>query len=301
MDLTLVVLAAGMGSRYGGLKQIDAVGPSGESVMDYSVFDALRTGFDHVVCVIRKSIEREFRAAVSSRFERALPVDLVFQELDDLPTGLVAPAERQKPWGTAHALWACRNAVHTPFAVINADDFYGRRSYALLAERLRESPSNAARYAMTGFILRNTLSEHGSVARGICRLDDAGELKSVVEHPKIERGTDGLRSQAADGAWRPLTGDETVSMNFWGFNPTIFPYLENSFKTFLRASTGQPKAECYLPAVVDELIRRGAARVQVLKTPEHWLGVTYTEDKSVVADGIRALVARGEYPASLWG
>ena len=301
MELTLVVLAAGMGSRYGGLKQIDPVGPSGEIVMDYSVFDARRTGFNHVVCVIRKSIEQEFRAAVSSRFERALPVELVFQELDDLPSGLAAPAERQKPWGTAHAVWACRNAMHTPFAVINADDFYGRHSYALLAQCLRGLPPDAARYAMTGFTLRNTLSEHGSVARGICRLNETGELKSVVEHPKIEQRADGQRSQADDGAWRPLTGDETVSMNLWGFNPTIFPHLENALKNFLKTSAGQPKAECYLPAVVDDLIRRDAARVQVLKTPDHWLGVTYTADKPVVVEGIRGLVARGEYPASLWG
>jgi len=238
---------------------------------------------------------------VSSRFERALPVELVFQELDDLPAGLTAPAERQKPWGTAHALWVCRKAVHTPFAVINADDFYGRQSYALLAERLRKLPPGTARYAMTGFTLRNTLSEHGSVARGICRLNDAGELRSVVENPKIERGADGLRSQMENGSWQPLTGDETVSMNFWGFNPSIFPALENGLNNFLRASDGQLKAECYLPAVVDELIQRDAASVQVLKTPEHWLGVTYPADKPVVVDGIRALVARGEYPESLWG
>ncbi len=301
MELTLVVLAAGMGSRYGGLKQIDPVGPSGEIVMDYSVFDARRSGFNNVVCVIRRSIEKEFRAAVSSRFERVLPVELVFQELDDLPSGLAAPAERQKPWGTAHALWACRKAARTPFAVINADDFYGRHSYALLAQCLRGLPPDAARYAMAGFTLRNTLSEHGGVARGICRLNDDGELKSVVEHPKIERSEDGLRSQADDGAWHPLTGDETVSMNLWGFNPTIFPHLENALKSFLKSSAAQPKAECYLPAVVDELIRRDAARVQVLKTPDHWLGVTYTADKPVVMEGIRAFVARGEYPASLWG
>ncbi len=300
MSLTLVVLAAGIGSRYGGLKQIEAVGPGGEIVIEYSVFDALRAGFDRVVCVIRRDIEADFRALVAARFERHVRVDYVFQDLHDLPAGVAAPPERRKPWGTAHAVRACRDAVREPFAVINADDFYGRRSFESLAGFLNGVAVSEPRYSMVAFTLGNTLSEHGHVARGVCEVDATGTLRRVIERTCIERTTDGIVFKEADGAQHRLTGNERVSMNMWGLTPALFPGLEREFRAFVARAGRDPKAECYLPAVVDTLVGEGAATVRVLDTPEAWFGVTYPQDKQVVVQGIRRLVDAKVYPGRLW-
>lgn len=300
MSMTLVVLAAGIGSRYGGLKQIEAVGPNGAIVIEYSVFDALRAGFDRVVCVIRRDIEQDFRTLVAARFERHVAVDYVFQDMNDLPAGFATPPDRKKPWGTAHAVLACRDRVTTPFAVINADDFYGRQSFLALGQFLKARQAGDTRYAMVGFTLRNTLSEHGHVARGVCDVDATGALKRVVERTTIEKAGNGARYADADGSWKPLTGDEPVSMNMWGLTPSLFGHLQREFPRFLAANGSNPKAEFFLPTVIDELIGGGQAAVQVLPTPEHWFGVTYPQDKAIVTDGIGALVRQGVYPANLW-
>jgi UTP-glucose-1-phosphate uridylyltransferase len=301
MGMTLVVLAAGIGSRYGGLKQIEAVGPHGAIVIEYSVYDAIRAGFDRVVCVIRRDIEADFRSLVAARFEKHIPVDYVFQDLNDLPSGFSLAADRVKPWGTGHAVMACRNHVKSPFAVINADDFYGRRSYEVLGQFLKGVSPDSGNYSMVGFTLRNTLSEHGHVARGVCEVDGQGLLKRVQERTNIERTETGVRYAAAQGGWVSLTGDEVVSMNMWGLTPSLFGHLESEFPLFLQKNAANPKSEFFLPTVVDGLVGAGKASVKVLSTPEHWFGVTYPQDKSVVVEGLRHLVEKGVYPEKLWG
>lgn len=291
-----MVLAAGMGSRYGGLKQIDPVGPAGETILDYSVFDALRAGFRRVVFVIRRDIEEAFRASVGARFERRVAVDYAFQQIDDLPAGFAVPEGRTKPWGTAHAILAARHAVREPFAVINADDFYGTEGYRVLAAHLN---AGTAEHAMVGFTLRNTLSEFGTVARGVCSVSEAGYLTSVVETTGIEPAGDGARAVSGDQV-QPLTGDEIVSMNMWGFQPAVFAGLEAYFAEFLKARGGDLKAECYLPAAVTAAIDAGAARVRVLRSADAWFGVTYREDRPRVVESLRALTAAGRYPEPLW-
>jgi len=299
MKPTLAVMAAGIGSRYGGLKQIEPVGPSGEIVIDYSIYDAIRAGFGRVVFIIRRDIEAAFRAISDAHFAGRIACDYVFQELDRLPPGFAAPPGRVKPWGTGHALLMCREAVREPFAAINADDFYGRRSFAALAEYLRGVRPDSTDYALVGFTLRNTLSEHGSVARGVCAADERGRLTSIVERLKIEKAGDGARYEE-NGEWRPLTGDEPVSMNMWAFTPRLFESLEAGFRRFLPGALAQPKAEFLIPTHVGGEVAAGRATVRVLETPEQWLGVTYPEDKPAVAAGIRERIARGEYPANLW-
>ena len=298
--MTLVVLAAGIGSRYGGLKQIEAVGSRGEIVIEYSVYDAIRAGFDRVACVIRRDMEADFRALISARFEKHIPVDLVFQDMADIPDGFSVPADRKKPWGTGHAVLACREVVKAPFAVINADDFYGRRSYESLGAFLRGVEPASGDYGMVGFTLRNTLSEHGHVARGVCEVDTHGLLKRVVERTNIEKAGPGARFNEADGGWTPLTGDEVVSMNMWGLTPSLFGHLQREFPLFLQNNVTNPKAEFFLPTVVDGLVGAGKATVKVLSTPERWFGVTYPQDKAVVVEGIRQLVDKGVYPDKLW-
>ncbi len=295
-----MVLAAGIGSRYGGLKQIEAVGPHGAIVIEYSVYDAIRSGFDRVVCVIRRDIEKDFRDLVSSRFEKKIPVDYVFQDLADLPGGLAVPADRKKPWGTGHAVLACREVVKSPFAVINADDFYGSRSYKALGAFLKDVKADSSDYGMVGFTLRNTLSEHGHVARGVCEVDKNGLLMRVVERTNIEKTEMGARFTDGDGSHLDLTGDEVVSMNMWGLTPSLFGHLQCEFEIFLQKNVANAKAEFFLPTVVDGLIKAGKATTKVLSTPEHWFGVTYPQDKAVVVEGIRALVAKGVYPEKLW-
>jgi hypothetical protein len=300
---TLMVLAAGMGSRYGGLKQMDPMGPNGETVLDYSVFDALRGGFGRVVFVIRRDFEQAFREGVGAKFRDRVPVEYAFQSLEDLPEGFTVPEGREKPWGTAHAIRAARDLVNGPFAVINADDFYGRDAYEQLGRFLSETrdENTIAHFAMVGFELRRTLSDFGSVARGVCRANAEGYLESVVEMTKIFK-TDAGAENREDGAEAiPLTGGELVSMNMWGFTPALVPLLEAKFIEFLSARGGELKSECYIPMVVDELIREGKADTLMLPTSSEWFGVTYREDKPQVMASIARLIEAGEYPANVWG
>ena len=299
---TLVVLAAGIGSRYGGLKQIDPIGPGGEAVLDYSVFDARRAGFGKVVFVLRREIEATFRSTLGCRFEPRMDVRYAFQELDRLPDGFHVPAARQKPWGTGHALLCAGDETKEPCAVINADDFYGAESFRVLSEFLSRPPADATddAYAMVGFRLSSTLSEHGTVARGVCQSDGEGFLSSVEELTAIERQPDGARNKEVDGTYRTLSGREIVSLNCWGFAPSIFEHLRRQFVAFLESRREDPKAEFFIPAVVNELIRTGQARVRVLPTSASWFGVTYREDRPWVSEGIRALIRAGAYPERLW-
>lgn len=292
MKPTLLVMAAGMGSRYGGLKQIDAVGPHGEAIIDYSIHDALRADFGRLVFVIRRDIEAPFREAIGNKFEKRIAVDYVFQELDKLPAGFTVPPDRTKPWGTTQAILMAEDIVQEPFAAINADDFYGRESFQVMADFLR---AGGLDYAMIGYTLRNTLSEHGSVSRGVCECDGDGMLRAVVELTKVEKR--GYGAQAGD---RALSGDELVSMNFWGFTPALFPQLREQFTAFLRRNGQELKSESYIPTTVNELVAAGAARVKVLRTPSSWFGITYKEDKPQVIASILKLVAAGEYPSQLW-
>lgn len=299
---TLVVLAAGIGSRYGGLKQIDPIGPGGEAVLDYAIYDARQAGFGKFVFVIRKEIEADFRSAFSRRFENHVDVRYAFQELGMLPAGFALPAERKKPWGTAHATLCAEPQVNEPFTVINADDFYGAESYRILADFLRQPAGDAGEenYAMVGFRLERTLSQHGSVARGVCQIDADGVLLSVEELTSIEKRPGGLSNAEPDGTLRPLTGAEIVSLNFWGFQPAFFGHLRRLFGRFLEQNLTNPKAEFYLPAAVNSLIEERAARVTVLPTPCSWFGVTYREDRQRVAESIRSLIRAGRYPDVLW-
>ncbi len=304
MKPTLVVLAAGMGSRYGGLKQVDPVGPSGEAILDYSVFDAHRAGFGKVVFIIRKDIEEVFRAQIGSKYEGLLPVDYAFQDIADLPPPYTVPDGRSKPWGTAHAIRAARNVVHEPFAAINADDFYGRDAFQQLGKFLQSSAAADAaaplRFAMVGYKLSLTLSEHGSVARGICSIDSAGQLSKVVEHVKLVKTPTGAHDEDPAAEVKDFSGDERVSMNLWGFTPALFDALEARFPAWLAANAQREKSEWYIPFVVDEMVHEGAATVDVLPTESSWFGVTYREDKPFVTAEIRKLVDAGEYPASLF-
>ncbi len=304
MKPALVILAAGVGSRYGGFKQIDPVGRHGEISLDYAVYDAWRAGFCKIVFVIRPELEAPIREHFAGKLPAGLETVFVFQELTDLPAGIPVPADRKKPWGTAQAVLSARRAVREPFAVINADDFYGPRSYQALADFLMATPVDSARphpYAMVGFPLRRTLSSHGTVSRGVCRTGPGGLLESVVEHTKIAAGPDGsLTDDQGDGRRTDLPESTVVSMNMWGFTPALFPWLEQEFAAFLKARGGDLKAECYLPAVVDGLIRRGECTVRVLPTPEAWFGMTYPEDRPEVQASIRALADAGVYPEPLW-
>jgi len=297
---TLVILAAGMGSRYGGLKQMDAMGPNGEAVIDYSVFDAIRAGFGKVVFIIRRDFEQAFRDFVDARFANAIPVEYVYQELGDLPDGYDCPAGREKPWGTGHATLAARTAVNEPFAVINADDFYGRDAYEKLAGFLAKSAGSKASYCMVGFRLNNTLSDFGTVSRGLCTTGDDGNLKSVKELTKIAGTADGAENTNDDGSVMKLTGEEPVSMNMWGFTPDFFETTNEKFALFLSERGQEEKSEFYIPSVVDEMIQENRATCAVLRTSSAWFGVTYQEDKPHVTKSIRDLIDAGEYPEKLW-
>ncbi|MDR0932634.1 MAG: NTP transferase domain-containing protein [Victivallales bacterium] len=301
MKLTLLVLAAGMGSRYGGLKQLDEVGPSGETVMDYSVFDAIRAGFDRVVFVIRKDIEKEFRSVIGSRYSNQIEVDYAFQDLNDLPANFTAPAERTKPWGTAQAVYAARHLLAEPFAVINADDFYGEGSFRALAGYLRGNDQSAGIHGcIAAFTLANTLSENGSVSRGICSVDKQGNLTQIVENTKIFRRDGKIISVKADGSEFEFAGDELVSMNAWGFPARFVGELDRLFIQFLHAHINEPKSEFYLPFAVDTLIREHIAEIKVLSSNSNWFGVTYREDKPLVQTALRKLVLDGAYPERLF-
>jgi len=297
MSLTLVVLAAGMGSRFGGLKQIVAVGPGGETIIDYSVHDAMRAGFDRLVFVIRHDIEAQFREIIGWRFEKRIAVEYVFQKLDGLPAGFQLPPGRKKPWGTGHAVLTAADVVREPFAAINGDDFYGAGSYQALAAHLREKNPG---HAMVGFVLQNTLSEFGSVSRGVCEVTSGGFLKSVTELTKIERTPDGaVRNVDSSGAIQALSGREIVSMNMWGFAPSIFDHLRAQFAAFLRRTGPDEKSEFYIPAVVNQLVSGGSEKLKVLRSPDAWFGITYREDGERTAAAIRQLIAQGRYPEKL--
>lgn len=300
MKPTLLVLAAGMGSRYGGLKQVDPVGPSGETIMDYSVFDAVRAGFGRVVFVIRRDFEEVFRRTVGAKYRDAVEVDYAFQSMDDLPEGYRVPSGRAKPWGTAHAVLAARHAVETPFAAINADDFYGRDTFRALAGFLGPARPSATRprFAMVGFRLDRTLSENGTVARGVCKVNEGGLLETVVELTRLVRVPGGVENREGPGAPMRFTGAERVSLNTWAFTPGLFGMLAERFPQWL--DTAGPAAEWYIPFVVDELIQENRVEVEVLPTEGAWFGVTYLEDKPGIVDAIRALVHAGEYPQELF-
>lgn len=287
-DITLVVMAAGMGSRFGGLKQIEPIGPKGEAILDFSVYDAVKAGFTKVVFVIKHAIEKDFKEFVGNRIEKKVKVEYVFQEIDKLPEGYNCPEGREKPWGTAHAILCCKDVVKEPFAVVNADDFYGRSAFVKMAEFLK---SDSDDYAMVGFRLVNTLTENGYVSRGVCDIEK-GELKSVTERTKIMD----CKYTEDDGAtWTALPEDTVVSMNLWGFRPDVFRFIETGFKKFLDEKIDVPKSEYYLPAVVNERIENGEKSVKVLIAEDKWYGVTYKEDKQVVVDAIGKMVTDGLY------
>ncbi|MBP7950729.1 MAG: NTP transferase domain-containing protein [Verrucomicrobiales bacterium] len=303
MTPTLLVLAAGMSTRYGGTaKQTDAMGPAGETLLDYSVFDARRAGFGRAVFVIRREGEVGFRERVVARLERHLPVTLVHQEMHDLPDGLKPPENRTKPWGTGHAVLAARNAIQEPFAVINADDFYGRDSFRQMAAFLQTPglSTRPCRGCMVGFVLRNTLSEHGRVARGLCSVNAQGYLERVEELTDIYKTPAGAENRPATLPVRSLTGGEIVSMNMWGFTAGIFAGLMDGFRTFLLEHGNSAATEYYIPLGIDRLIRSGAEKVQVLETASRWFGVTYQEDKPRVQQELADLVRSGAYPEPLW-
>jgi len=286
-----------MGSRYGGLKQMDGVGPNGETLLDYSVFDAVRSGFSRVVFVIRRDFEVEFRERVGRRFEDQIDVGYAFQQLNDLPEDFSVPEGRVKPWGTGHAVWCAREAVDMPFLAINADDFYGRPAIAAAGEYLSGLNENSMRFCMAGFRLESTLSENGSVSRGVCQTDADGLLVSVREHTKLAR-MGGRIVDAADGS--EFQGSERVSMNCWGLTPAVFPLLEAGLHRFLEARAGEEKSEFYIPSAVAEMIDAGSATVRVLPVESPWFGVTYREDKPFVAESLAKLAASGEYPTPVW-
>lgn len=300
MKPTLFVLAAGMGSRYGGLKQLDGLGPNGETIMDYSIFDAIRGGFGKVVFVIRKDFEQDFRDKILSKYENHIPVDVVFQSLDDLPEGFTCPEGRSKPWGTNHAVLMGKNVIHEPFAVINADDFYGQDSFAVLGKALTTLEGKKNDYCMVGYRVGNTLSESGSVARGVCSTNAEGYLTTVVERTAIERIAGDIQFTDENGKKVVLDENTPVSMNMWGFTPDYFDYSEAYFKEFLAKNAENLKSEYFIPLLVNDLITKEIAKVKVLDTTSKWFGVTYAADRQGVVDKIEALVKAGVYPGKLF-
>lgn len=300
MKPTLFVLAAGMGSRYGGLKQLDTLGPSGETIMDYSVFDAIRAGFGKIVFVIRKDFEDDFRRLVLSKYEGHVPTEVVFQSIKDLPEGFACPADRTKPWGTNHAVLMGMDVIKEPFCVINADDFYGRDCFAVMGKFLSELPEGANNtYSMVGFRVANTLSENGKVSRGVCEVNDRNHLTTVVERTEILR-RDGKVCYKDGEDWVSISDNTPVSMNVWGFTPDYFKYSVDYFKEWLQQNINTPKSEYFIPLMVNKLITEGTATVEVLDTTSKWFGVTYAEDRQGVVDKIRQLVDEGVYPEKLF-
>lgn len=300
MKPTLFVLAAGMGSRYGGLKQLDGLGPNGETIMDYSIYDAIRAGFGKVVFVIRSSFEKDFKSVVIDKFKDLIDTDFVFQEISKVPEGCTYIAEREKPWGTNHAVLMGKDAIKEPFAVINADDFYGQESFAILADFLRGVEGKQNEYCMVGYRVGNTLSESGAVSRGVCVVDDNDLLVNVVERTHIEEKGGAIIYMDENGEEVTIHKNTPVSMNMWGFTPDYFDYSENYFKEFLAENGQQLKSEFYIPLAVNNLIVQGKASCKVLDTPSKWFGVTYAEDRSQVVLKINELVRKGLYPHKLF-
>ncbi len=301
MKPTLLVLAAGMGSRYGSLKQMDGVGPHNEAIIDYSVYDAIRAGFGKVVFVIRHTFEKDFREVFSAaRFGGRIEVEFVFQELDSLPAGLTLPEGRIKPWGTNHAVMMASGVIREPFAVINADDFYGAEAFRTMGDYLGGLSDSRDRYCMVAYDLEKTLSENGTVSRGVCSVDAAGNLAAMVERTQIERLSDGRIVFHDGGADEELAADTPVSMNLFGFTPDYFTHSEAFFPEWFEANCGNLKAECYIPTVVNHLIASGTSTLRVLRSATQWHGVTYKEDKPALMSAIRAMIAAGRYPEKLW-
>ena len=300
MKPTIVILAAGLGTRYGGLKQIDPVGPNGELLIDYSVYDALNAGFGKLVFVIRHYFENAFKEKFGGRFGDRAETAYAYQEMDACLDGFKAPADRDKPWGTAHAILVAKDVIDRPFVVINADDYYGPNSFKMMAEFLRGPEISPANYVMVGFGLRNTLSNYGAVSRGVCHCDEEIFLLDVVERKRVEK-----RGQAAcyvddDGTEHMLKGEEVVSMNLWGFHPAVFAHLSQQFRDFLAKHVNQPKSELYIPSAVDSLVKTGRVKVKVLRTHDNWFGVTYRQDREIAERSIARLIADGVYPEKLW-
>ena len=303
MKPTLLLLAAGMGSRYGGLKQLDGLGPNGETIMDYSIFDAIRAGFGKIVFVIRKDFEEQFRRQILTKYENHIPTELVFQSVDSLPEGFALPEGREKPWGTNHAVLMAKDVINEPFCAINCDDFYNRDSFEVISRFLTDLPKDSKnKYAMVGFRISNTLSENGTVTRGICTKNGQGHLTSVVERQDIERRNGQVMFKDEEGLWVPVPDDTPVSMNVWGFTPEYFDHSEEYFKQFLSdpKNISNLKSEFYIPTMVNKLVTDGTATVDVLDTTSKWFGVTYSADRQGVVERIKALVDDGTYPSKLF-
>lgn len=304
MKPTLLLLAAGMGSRYGGLKQLDGLGPNGETIMDYSIYDAIQAGFGKIVWVIRKDFEQDFREKILSKYEGHIPCEIVFQSLDKIPEGYSVPEGRTKPWGTNHAVMMAKDVIKEPFCVINCDDFYNRDCFKVIGKFLSELPEGSnGKYAMVGFRVANTLSDNGSVSRGVCAKDDNNHLTSCVERTEIERKADGkVAYKDEKGEWVSIPDNTPVSMNVWGFTPEYFDYSEKLFKEFLDqpSTKANPKAEYLIPWVVDKLIKSGKATCEVLDTTSKWFGVTYSADRPGTVERIQKLVDEGVYPNKLF-
>ena len=299
MKTTLLVISAGMGSRYGGLKQIAPVGPGGECIIDYSMYDAIRAGFDRLVFVIRRDFEQTFKEKIGSKLDGIIEVDYAYQQLDSCVGGYDYK-DRQKPWGTGHAVLVAKDVIDGPFAVINADDYYGSDSMKIVIEHLKGGDVSNNNFAMVGYVLRNTLSDYGSVCRGICQLDGDNMLNGVVERVGIEKIAEGAKFTDEDGKEILLSGDEIASMNFWGFGAGVFDYLQEQFDKFLVDRGGELKSEFYLPAAVDVMIHKDQASVKVLPTLDKWFGMTYMEDKQTAIAKIAELIKKGLYPERLW-
>ena len=301
MKPTLFVLAAGMGSRYGGLKQLDPLGPQGQTIMDYSIYDAIQAGFGKVVFVIRKDFEQDFRDKILSKYEGHIPVEVVFQSTDKLPEGYTCPADRSKPWGTNHAVLMGNEVIKEPFAVINADDFYGRDAFRVIAEDLMRPRDRKGDYSMVGFRVGNTMTENGSVSRGVCSTSDDGLLTGVVERTAISYAPDGsIVFTDEEGKEQKLEPNTPVSMNLWGFTPDYFDYSDREFRHFLDEKISVPKSEFFIPLVIDTLIKNGEATVKVLDTDSKWFGVTYSADRPGVVEKLAALHADGTYPDKMF-
>jgi len=302
MKPVLIILAAGIGSRYGGIKQLDKIGPCGETIVDYSIFDAIRAGFQKVIFIIRESLEPDFKELFLEKLQDQIEIDYVFQELWMVPEGLMVPDERQKPWGTGHAVLMAEGKTDGPFAVINSDDFYGSGAYQTFADHYKNwTPACENDYCMIGYELENTLSDFGFVSRGICHSDEKSNLIDVVERVHIRRVDSGIAYKSDQDQFVRIPGSSVVSMNFWGFTPSFFKYLRTGFVTFLKHNIENNKAEFFIPSVVNDLVRSGKVKVKVCSCSEKWFGMTYKEDRTIVVQSIRDLIKRGIYPEKLWG
>ena len=301
MKPTLLILAAGIGSRYGGMKQIDQVGPSGEAIIDYSLYDAIKAGFGKIVFVIRKEIENDIREFLKHKLTGKIKMEFVHQELDMIPEGFTCPPDRIKPWGTAHAVWVASKAIKEPFVAVNADDFYGRGSYLKMAEYLiSNSRVNNTNFCMIGYQIQHTLSDFGSVSRGICEADENSNLKAVVERTEIFRKDERIVYRDENAKEIELSAETLVSMNIWGFTPSIFTHIEKQLSEFIRNNISNIKAEIYIPKIVNDIIRNGTGNVKILPATDKWFGVTYKEDKPLAVQNISKLIEAGIYPDNLW-